>query len=708
MWDLQNWTCSQCSHPFLLPASDLCGKVTYNMAQRLRSAGAHVDHATERAPHGVDSYFYNDGGYWLPNSGYRDPMCANPVIMQASPQPSPFIGLEGFPLEDELMFIHVDHSPLPPAPPMPPPVPPHIPPPIFPPSPMPPPFPPNYHQCVDLIETWRCQMKAARGRCGTQYNSRNCMLTCGHCPPWPPFPPPSIPYMDPPSPSHRRHRGHRRRRRPSRRLRAPRDRRRQARRRRGRAHRRRLRRRHRRRRHRHRRLPCRHRRRRDPLRLRILPVTMRHPRRRHRRRRLLAATAVAVAAAAAASVAAGAAASRAARAVAAAASVPSPPQPNPPPVSSSPPPTAGAAARVVTFETVIGGTVSDFTQGRRESYKARLAATLPGVAATDITLTVAAASIRVTASITVTTSAVADSTMSALNSFTPATLSAALGGETVESITPPTVTAVEATNEGLLASLDNEQIVLIAIIGVVLVLLCIALALCCYCCRSSSSGSTARRKLRSLDVEQRNASAWSTMEEDNYPSTDKSNFGLGSSTPGIEASPRRRSWRRRRRARRHVRAASSTASRRRAARSIARAPQRHATAAQPNPYEPNPFFGGAFDSAFDSAFDVEEDDPRLRRRLSEHLCALVGEGVGEWRVMGLREKCKQAVKFGNSIVRVEGLRPRDEAGFAAWPTSSFTIVHRPPSHSVADKKATGLDVQKRRPRCQCCKGALHR
>ena len=54
MWDLQNWTCSQCSHPFLLPASDLCGKVTYNMAQRLRSAGAHVDHATERAPHGVD------------------------------------------------------------------------------------------------------------------------------------------------------------------------------------------------------------------------------------------------------------------------------------------------------------------------------------------------------------------------------------------------------------------------------------------------------------------------------------------------------------------------------------------------------------------------------------------------------------------------------------------------------------------------------
>ena len=35
-------------------------------------------------------------------------------------------------------------------------------------------------------------------------------------------------------------------------------------------------------------------------------------------------------------------------------------------------------------------------------------------------------------------------------------------------------------------------------------------------------------------------------------------------------------------------------------------------AAQPNPYEPNPFFGGAFDSAFDSAFDVEEDDPRLR------------------------------------------------------------------------------------------------
>ena len=266
----------------------------------------------------------------------------------------------------------------------------------------------------------------------------------------------------------------------------------------------------------------------------------------------------------------------------------------------------------MTFETVISGTVSDFTQGRRESYKARLAATLPGVAATDITLTVAAASIRVTASITVTTNAVADSTMSALNSFTPATLSAALGGETVESITPPTVTAVEATNEGLLASLDNEQIVLIAIIGVVLVLLCIALALCCYCCRSSSSGSTARRKLRSLDVEQRNASAWSTMEEDNYPSTDKSNFGLGSSTPGIEAKPAPTvvetpppsTTTRSGGIEYRVSSSGSALDRARAAKAQ--------TAAQPNPYEPNPFFGGAFDSAFDSAFDVEEDDPRLR------------------------------------------------------------------------------------------------
>lgn len=151
----------------------------------------------------------------------------------------------------------------------------------------------------------------------------------------------------------------------------------------------------------------------------------------------------------------------------------------------------------MTFAAVLSGTVNDFSQ---ESYKVRLAATLPGIAPTDITLTVAPASVRVTATITATSVTVANRTLTTLESFTPETLGAALGGLTVEAVTPPTLEVIDGGQDVLAkpdapltgttsavsaepasgdAGMSTEVTVLVVLLSVGIVVVSFFLLVCC-------------------------------------------------------------------------------------------------------------------------------------------------------------------------------------------------------------------------------------
>lgn len=155
------------------------------------------------------------------------------------------------------------------------------------------------------------------------------------------------------------------------------------------------------------------------------------------------------------------------------------------PVASVP-----VAAAVVTFSTVISGSVSGFDE---ESYKERLAAVLAGVSTRDILLNVAAGSASVTARIGVASDAVANSTMHTLNTYTTGTLSAALGVQ-IQSIAPPTLVriprpdsiGVNGTRDEASLSTENqtptEHIVLYVVLAVVLLLLAVAFAWCVGLC----------------------------------------------------------------------------------------------------------------------------------------------------------------------------------------------------------------------------------
>ena len=195
MWELQDWTCSECAHPELLPSTELCGKVSYNMASRLEAAGAQPGEIA----YGINWYILMGGGHELPTSGYRDPACANPLVV-ADPSPMPFVGLEGLRHGEEMMFLTADYPPLPPAPPRSPPTPPLNPPPGLPPASPPLPRSPTHVICADKLPLSKCILKQQKGKCPIPYNQINCAMTCGACAPYPPFPPPLPPYVVPPSP----------------------------------------------------------------------------------------------------------------------------------------------------------------------------------------------------------------------------------------------------------------------------------------------------------------------------------------------------------------------------------------------------------------------------------------------------------------------------------------------------------------------------
>mmetsp|Transcript_83857 Transcript_83857/g.167389 ORF Transcript_83857/g.167389 Transcript_83857/m.167389 type:complete len:611 (-) Transcript_83857:400-2232(-) len=221
IWELQNWTCVDCNPDTgsqQIHKDELCGKVSFNMVARLRAAGAHVTDEHASATDGLNAFMWRGGGVELGGNafvgavtgvmhplgvfrGYRDPACDNSLLV-ASPDPRPFLGIEGLHKDDELMFLQAEWPPLPPAPPSPPPSPPSPPPSPHSPSPRPPPFPPSTHECVDYLTTERCEIRKQRGRCNQDNTMRNCQVTCGLCSPIPPFPPPVLPGgLNPPSPS---------------------------------------------------------------------------------------------------------------------------------------------------------------------------------------------------------------------------------------------------------------------------------------------------------------------------------------------------------------------------------------------------------------------------------------------------------------------------------------------------------------------------
>lgn len=152
---------------------------------------------------------------------------------------------------------------------------------------------------------------------------------------------------------------------------------------------------------------------------------------------------------------------------------------------------------MVTFATVLSGTVADFSA---ESFKRRLAYALSSVEPEDIAVSVTAASVRVTASITAENASTANSTMNTLRDFTRELLSTVLGGVGVESVEAPTLAWVTAPGAGpsptmalegvdgasALASGSNamltEHVILLVTIAVAASLLAImCLICCCYC-----------------------------------------------------------------------------------------------------------------------------------------------------------------------------------------------------------------------------------
>lgn len=143
----------------------------------------------------------------------------------------------------------------------------------------------------------------------------------------------------------------------------------------------------------------------------------------------------------------------------------------------------------------------DFDQ---ESFKQRLAATLTGVFADDITLNVTAASVSVTATIALSSDAFANRTMNTLNAHTPETLSSVLGGVRVESIASPTLTRRSQVADGTrvnfsgssnepaaLASVNamatawsTEHVILVVVLATVFALLIVAFVVCWCSCRN--------------------------------------------------------------------------------------------------------------------------------------------------------------------------------------------------------------------------------
>lgn len=186
---------------------------------------------------------------------------------------------------------------------------------------------------------------------------------------------------------------------------------------------------------------------------------------------------------------------------------------------------------MIVFSTVLSGSVSDFNQ---DSFKERLASTLSGVAARDITLTVTAASVSVTAAIVTANTAMANLTMQTLNAYTPQTLTAALGGLRVESILPATVmrqnrpvnsTAIVAGESGrtaLTSANEGPTGMLMVVLAIIGSLLAVTVCVCYFACRSGRN-TAPHRNVKAFD----SVDARSSAEMAHIKGTNTGNGGIG-------------------------------------------------------------------------------------------------------------------------------------------------------------------------------------
>ena len=149
---------------------------------------------------------------------------------------------------------------------------------------------------------------------------------------------------------------------------------------------------------------------------------------------------------------------------------------------------------IVTFDATIAGTVSSFDSATQTSFKAGLAASLSaiGVLPSDIHLDIAAASIIVSVTIR-TTHGTATRLKTQVEAFTPATLSAALGGLSVEAISEVTTAAGiggEADDGESGSGIDTTTLVLAIAFSVSALLSVVAGGVVVYMKRKSNAVTT--------------------------------------------------------------------------------------------------------------------------------------------------------------------------------------------------------------------------
>ena len=104
LWELRDWECLDCPATRIpqggpVKRDEFCGKVSYNVADRLIDAGVDMDF-TKKDPEKLQKMqaifrkvFLQGGG--RPAAEYRDPACADPFTVD-KPQPSPYAGLEAW------------------------------------------------------------------------------------------------------------------------------------------------------------------------------------------------------------------------------------------------------------------------------------------------------------------------------------------------------------------------------------------------------------------------------------------------------------------------------------------------------------------------------------------------------------------------------------------------------------------------------------
>ena len=187
-------------------------------------------------------------------------------------------------------------------------------------------------------------------------------------------------------------------------------------------------------------------------------------------------------------------------------------------------PPSTAKARI-SYSAVLSGTIGTFD---KDGFKSSFAAALEGVEPEDVSVEVAAASVRVDATIISSSNELADQTMATLTAFTPETLTAALNGfAQVETVETPVVTKYEVVEgddaaQGVAANgaAGLQTGTLAALVLIAAVMACGALFCVQRMCCGRGSGRkffSGRQAPQRID---RKIKVQSTMASIDYPSAD--------------------------------------------------------------------------------------------------------------------------------------------------------------------------------------------